>query len=110
MFPYTYHSVSCPMERGESILDAIFDEDSSEDVQDVEMMDVEEGELVLQDSQSELGQPLGGDDNTVNQESVGKNRRRTKKKKKKNRSEKASSGPKVTDINRYLFCYKFVIL
>ncbi|KAG5524469.1 hypothetical protein RHGRI_031211 [Rhododendron griersonianum] len=31
------------MERGESILDAIFDEDSLEDVLDVEMMDVEEG-------------------------------------------------------------------
>ncbi|GFZ17206.1 hypothetical protein Acr_26g0004760 [Actinidia rufa] len=44
------------MERGESILDAIFDEDNFEDVQDVEMMDIEEGELVGHDSETELGQ------------------------------------------------------
>ncbi|KAF7152530.1 hypothetical protein RHSIM_Rhsim01G0127300 [Rhododendron simsii] len=74
--PWTEHSwvVSCgnavyegfsislpdPMETGKSILDAIFDEDSVEDVQEVEMMDVE-GELVEQDSQSDLGQNIGRD-------------------------------------------------
>ncbi|KAH7836609.1 hypothetical protein Vadar_003451 [Vaccinium darrowii] len=37
------------LSKGDSILDAIFDEDSLEDVQEVEMMDVD-GELVEQDS------------------------------------------------------------
>ncbi|KAI8530989.1 hypothetical protein RHMOL_Rhmol11G0103000 [Rhododendron molle] len=87
------------MERGESILDAIFDEDSLEDVLDVEMMDVEGG-LVGHDLQIELGQTIGGNDIEVNQVSAGKNCRYNKK---KNRREKASSGPKVTDINRFFF-------
>ncbi|KAG5521826.1 hypothetical protein RHGRI_034152 [Rhododendron griersonianum] len=47
-------SLPDPMETGESILDAIFDEDSLEDAQEVEMMDVEEGELEEQDSQPDL--------------------------------------------------------
>ncbi|KAG5524320.1 hypothetical protein RHGRI_031105 [Rhododendron griersonianum] len=86
--------------RGESILDAIFDDDSLEDVLDVEMMDVEEGGLVGHDLQIELGQTIGGNDIEVNQVSASKNRRYNKK---KNRREKASSGPKVTDINRFFF-------
>ncbi|KAF7154272.1 hypothetical protein RHSIM_Rhsim01G0128100 [Rhododendron simsii] len=53
-------SLPDPMETGKSILDAIFNEDSVEDVQEVEMMDVE-GELVEQDSQSDLGQNIGRD-------------------------------------------------
>ncbi|XP_058189141.1 uncharacterized protein LOC131306740 [Rhododendron vialii] len=100
MFPCTYQSASCSMERGESILDAIFDEDSLEDVLDVEMMDVEEGGLVGHDLQIELGQTIGGNDVEVNQVYAGKNRRYNNKNKKKNRREKASSGPKGTDIDR----------
>ncbi|KAG5565262.1 hypothetical protein RHGRI_001226 [Rhododendron griersonianum] len=71
--PYPFEplcSLPDPMETGESILDAIFDEDSLEDAQEVEMMDVEEGE------------------------------RRSKKK--KNRGKTASSGQRVTDINRFV--------
>ncbi|KAE9459142.1 hypothetical protein C3L33_08955, partial [Rhododendron williamsianum] len=104
------------METGESILDAIFDEDSLEDVQEVEMMDVEEGELVEQDSQTDLGQNIGRDRcaekqvscETIGvhavekQESCSKSRRRRNNKKKKNKGKKGSSGQKVTDINRFV--------
>ncbi|KAF7147136.1 hypothetical protein RHSIM_Rhsim03G0111100 [Rhododendron simsii] len=68
---YEGFSISLPysMETGESILDAIFDVDSLEDVQEVEMMYVEEGELVEQDSQSDLGQNIGRDRRAEKQES-----------------------------------------
>uniref|UniRef100_A0A5B7AMM4 Phosphorylated adapter RNA export protein n=1 Tax=Davidia involucrata TaxID=16924 RepID=A0A5B7AMM4_DAVIN len=89
------------MDGGESILDAIFEEDNLDDVQDIEMHDVEEGELVEQNSQTELGQSSGGDVKVVNQDSCSKNRRR-KNNKKKNRRKKGSSGPNVTDINRFV--------
>ncbi|KAL7166428.1 hypothetical protein ACSBR2_037162 [Camellia fascicularis] len=89
------------MERGESILDAIFDEDNLEDVQDVEMMDIEEGELVEQDSQTESRQTIGGDVNAINQEPRVKNHK-PKSKKKKNKKKKGNSGPNVTDINRFV--------
>ncbi|KAG5561623.1 hypothetical protein RHGRI_004621 [Rhododendron griersonianum] len=95
-----------PMETGESILDAIFDEDSLEDVQEVEMMDVE-GVLVEQDSQSDLGQNIGRDCRAEKQESCSKSRRRRSKK--KNREKKASSGQKVTDINRPSMRYSIFI-
>ncbi|KAI8571602.1 hypothetical protein RHMOL_Rhmol01G0132800 [Rhododendron molle] len=67
------------------------------------MMDVEEGGLVGHDLQIELGQTIGCNDIEVNQVCAGKNRRYNNKNKKKNRREKASSGPKVTDINRFFF-------
>ncbi|KAL7182207.1 hypothetical protein ACSBR1_041005 [Camellia fascicularis] len=89
------------MERGESILDAIFDGDNLEDAQDVEMMEVEEVELVGQDSQTELGQNIGGDDYPVNQVTSNNNRRR-RNKKKKIKKKKCSSAPNVTDINRFV--------
>ncbi|CAL5431828.1 unnamed protein product [Camellia sinensis] len=93
--------LSGSMERGESILDAIFDGVNLEDAQDVEMMEVEEGELVGQDSQTELGQNIGGDVHPVNQETSNNNRRR-RNKKKKSKKKKGSSGPNVTDINRFV--------
>ncbi|KAJ1442774.1 Phosphorylated adapter RNA export protein, RNA-binding domain [Sesbania bispinosa] len=46
------------MEGGENILDAIYEEDN---LDDVEMMDIEEGELVEHDSQNVLGQNGAGD-------------------------------------------------
>ena len=95
------------MEREESILDAIFDEDNFEDVQD--MMDIEEGELVGHDSDTELGQNVSGDVHAVNQESGIKNNNKENKKykKRKNRRKKGSSGPKVIDIDRFFVhpCY-----
>ncbi|KAA8525181.1 hypothetical protein F0562_006955 [Nyssa sinensis] len=89
------------MDGGESILDAIFEEDNIDDVQDVEMLDLEEGELVEQNSQTELGQSSGGDVKVVNQDSCSKNRKR-RNNKKKNRRKKGNSGPNVTDVNRFV--------
>ncbi|XP_052194928.1 uncharacterized protein LOC127802890 [Diospyros lotus] len=88
------------MERGESILDAIFEEDNFEDVQDVEMMDVEEGELVEQDPEIGLGKQIGGDANAV--KSGSSNNKRRRRSNKKNRRKKGSSGQNVTDINRFV--------
>ncbi|KAK9274032.1 hypothetical protein L1049_018846 [Liquidambar formosana] len=85
------------MEGGESILDAIYEEDNLEDVQDVEMFDVEEGEFVVENSCPELG---SGDVKIVNQESCNANRKR--KRNKKNRKKKSGSAPNVTDVNRFV--------
>ena len=85
------------MEGGESIFDEIFEEENL-DVEDVDMLDVEEGELVEQNSQIATGQSSAGDVNKENQESGNKNRRRRNKK--KNKRKKGNSGPNVTDINR----------
>ncbi|XP_059657100.1 uncharacterized protein LOC132303727 [Cornus florida] len=89
------------MDGVESILDAIYEVDNLEDVEDVEMLDLEEGELVEQNSQIERGQSSAGDVNVVNQESCSKNRKR-KNNKRKNRRRKGGSGPNVTDINRFV--------
>ncbi|KAA8521301.1 hypothetical protein F0562_011953 [Nyssa sinensis] len=82
----------------ENIFDAIFEEDNLDDTQDIEMLDVEEGELVEQNSQTELGQSSGGDVNVVNQDSCSTNRGH-RNSKRKNRRKKGSSGPNITDIN-----------
>lgn len=55
LYIFTFH-IGFDGER--SILDGIFDEESLEDVLDVEMMDVEEKDLVGQDLQIGLGKPL----------------------------------------------------
>ncbi|XAR69268.1 hypothetical protein NMG60_11000796 [Bertholletia excelsa] len=76
------------MEREESIIDAILNEDNLDD-----------------DSQAELGQNIGGDVDAIkaNQDSGSNNSKsRNKKKKKKNRRKKGSSGPDVIDINRFV--------
>ncbi|CAK9145317.1 unnamed protein product [Ilex paraguariensis] len=87
------------MEGGESVLDAIFEEDNLEDAQDIEMLDVEEGELVEQTAPIDLGENAGRDANIINQDSRSKNPRR-RNKKRKNKRKKGSSGPDATDINR----------
>ncbi|KAM7493513.1 hypothetical protein LguiB_028122 [Lonicera macranthoides] len=87
------------MEGGESIFDEIFEEENL-DVEDVDMLDVEEGELVEQNSQIATGQNSAGDVNKENQDSGNKNRRRRNKK--KNKRKKGYSGPNVTDINRFV--------
>lgn len=88
------------MEGGDSILDSIFDDEKFEDVEDVEMLDVEDGELVEQNV-SNVGQSSGGDTTLTSQESENKNRRRKNKKKQK-RKRGSNSGPNVTDINRFV--------
>ena len=58
------------MEDGDNILDAIYEEDTLDD--DVDMVDVEEGELVEPDAQNVLGQSSAGDINEANQEPLSK--------------------------------------
>ncbi|KAK6140771.1 hypothetical protein DH2020_025490 [Rehmannia glutinosa] len=88
------------MEGGESLLDTLFDEEGVEDAQDVDMLDVEEGELIEQVSKTEIGESLDVGGNQVNQESDKRSSRRKKKKNKRKRGSRA--GPNVTDINRFV--------
>ncbi|KAK7410126.1 hypothetical protein VNO78_00664 [Psophocarpus tetragonolobus] len=89
------------MEEVDNILDAIHDEDNLDDVDDdVDMVDVEEGELVEPDSQNVLGQSSAGDINEANQEPLNKNRKR-RANKKKNKKKKKGSGSNM-DINRFV--------
>ncbi|XP_071705070.1 uncharacterized protein [Rutidosis leptorrhynchoides] len=82
------------MEREESVLDSIFDEE------DVDMVDVEEGELIDSNDKAELAQSSNVD--AVIQEPQSRNKR-PKKKKKKNKKKKCDSGGSdVTDINRFV--------
>ncbi|KAL2488789.1 Phosphorylated adapter RNA export protein [Forsythia ovata] len=88
------------MEGGDSILDTIFEEESLDDAQDVEMHDVEEGELIDQTTKSELGDGCGTSIDKVNHDH--KKNPRNKKKKKKGKRRQGSSGPNVSDINRFV--------
>ncbi|TXG61938.1 hypothetical protein EZV62_013301 [Acer yangbiense] len=92
------------MDEGESILGAIYEDDNlEEDVEDVEMLDIEEGELVEHNSSSQtnLEQNRGGDVNVGNQESQNKTRKR-RANKKKNKKKKTGPGQAFTDINRFV--------
>ena len=86
------------MEGGESILDTLNEEEIFEDDEDVEMLDVEEGELVEHDSNNDLDQSNVGH---VNQGSQSKNHKR-RANKKKNKRKRRGPGSNVTDINRLL--------
>lgn len=89
------------MEEGDNILDAIYNEDNLDDVDDdVGMVDVEEGELVEPDSQNALGQSSAGDANEANIESHSKNTKR-RANKKRNKRKRKCSGSKAIDINRF---------
>ncbi|KAG5018469.1 hypothetical protein JHK87_014324 [Glycine soja] len=87
------------MEDGDNILDAIYEEDTLDD--DVDMVDVEEGELVEPDSQNVLGQSGAGDINEANQEPLSKNQKR-RANKKKNKKKRKGSGSNAMDINRFV--------
>lgn len=91
------------MEGGDSVLDSIFEEEEGEEnFEDVEMVDVEEGELVEQnDLKTEVGQSNGGDVNITSQGSQNKNRRR-RNNKKKHKKRKGNAGPNLTDVNRFV--------
>ncbi|CAH1451674.1 unnamed protein product [Lactuca virosa] len=88
------------MEGEESLLDSILDADNVEDMEDVDMVDVEEGELVENYQQAELGQNSSGDGDTVSQEPKSKSQKRRNKK--KNKKKKVASAPGVLDINRFV--------
>ncbi|KAL4302365.1 hypothetical protein GQ457_10G001970 [Hibiscus cannabinus] len=93
------------MEKGESILEAIFEDE------DVEMLDVEEGELVAVDSsRSANDRERSGvaGFNGENRGSGSKNKKRRAnmrkmKKKKKKKKKKGGSGDKSLDINQFVF-------
>lgn len=88
------------------MLDAIYEEDNF-DNDDVEMVDVEEGELVgdHRDIKNDPARPVvdgDGDAEVSKQEEQSKNRRRraNKKKNRKRKRVAPGSGPDFTDINR----------
>ncbi|GFP88063.1 hypothetical protein PHJA_000950000 [Phtheirospermum japonicum] len=89
------------MEGGESLLDTLFDDESVDDDQDVEMLDVEEGELIEPVAKAEVGESFDVDVTQVNQESNRKNSRRNKKKKNK-RKRGNTIGPNVTNVSRFV--------
>jgi phosphorylated adapter RNA export protein len=85
-----------------NIHDAIYGADNLED--DVDMIDVEEGEFVESNSQNVLGQSSVGDIIEVNQETRSENSKcgASKKKKKNKRKRKgAGSGSNVINIDRF---------
>ncbi|KAI3792755.1 hypothetical protein L2E82_06644 [Cichorium intybus] len=84
------------MEGEENLLDSIFDEET----EDVDMVDVEEGELVEHNHQSELGQNSTADVDTASQNPQSKSKKRRSKK--KNKKKKGGSGPGIMDINRFV--------
>lgn len=84
------------MEGGESILDSIYEEDN---VEDVEMVDIEEGEFVEENPNKEQGQSSAADVNVATQEPQTGNRR--PKRNRKNRKRKSGSAPHI-DINRFV--------
>ncbi|KAF5743205.1 hypothetical protein HS088_TW09G01270 [Tripterygium wilfordii] len=93
------------MGEGENLLEVIYEED---DLEDVEMIDVEEGECVDNDSHigsgdTDLGQSIGGNVNSVNQGSESKTKtQRRKANKKKNKRKRRGPLPNVTDVNSFV--------
>ncbi|KAK9027065.1 hypothetical protein V6N11_066912 [Hibiscus sabdariffa] len=94
------------MEKGESMLEAISEDEDLADGEDVEMLDVEEGELVAVDcSRSENDRERSGvaDVNGENRGSGSKSKkRRANKRKRKKKKKKGGSGDKSLDINQRL--------
>ncbi|KAL3650220.1 hypothetical protein CASFOL_006623 [Castilleja foliolosa] len=88
------------MEGGESLLDTLFDDESVNADRDVDMLDVEEGELIELISKAEIGDSFDVDGNQVNQESKRKKSRRNKKKNKRKRGN--TIGPNVTNVSRFV--------
>ncbi|CAI8599395.1 unnamed protein product [Vicia faba] len=97
------------MEEGDNILDVIYDDDNLDD-DDVDMIDVEEGELVEPDSKNVVGQSGDGDVIEANQESHGENSKcgASKKKRKRNKKKRKGFGSKVMNIDRFVsdICYR----
>lgn len=91
------------MEKGENISEAVFEEDDLGDGGDVEMLDVEEGELVDGNSVNDRDESCFADVNGENQASQSKNKKR-RGNRKKNKKKKSGSGPKPLDINRLILC------
>ncbi|CAJ2675262.1 unnamed protein product [Trifolium pratense] len=87
------------MEGGENILDAIYEENDDDNLDDVEMLDVEEGELVEDNHQNGVvaqHHNLTDTNNTNNQKPKPNRKRKSKKRKKK------GLGSDSIDINRFV--------
>ncbi|XWS26386.1 hypothetical protein CRYUN_Cryun26dG0027800 [Craigia yunnanensis] len=89
------------MGKGESILEAIYEEDDLVDGDDIEMPDVEEGELVENNLANDRVKSGVADVNGENQGSQSKNKKR-RANKRKNKKKRCDSGPKALDINRFV--------
>lgn len=87
------------MEGEESLLDAINEEDEFENMEDVDMVDVEEGEIVVENDDGVGGRDKEGIVGKKNgQNQPNKNKKKKKKKKRRN-------GPvigKPMDLDRYI--------
>ncbi|EEF45812.1 uncharacterized protein LOC8275624 [Ricinus communis] len=93
------------MEEGESVLEAIYEEE--EDEGDVEMVDVEEGEVIEQNSQTDFAKSSNGCNSFESESYQSKNiehkeNKKEKKKNKRKRKKRGGPGPNVTDINRFV--------
>jgi len=93
------------MEFTESILDSIHEEPSLEDSDDVEMMDVEEGEVVDGQISEKMGESCASEakmethtENSQNTRDMNKNKKRRKKK--KNKKKKGPPGSNGINIDR----------
>ncbi|MBA0756952.1 hypothetical protein Gotri_020086 [Gossypium trilobum] len=90
------------MEKGESILEAIYEDEDLGDGEDVEMVDVEEGELVeCCNSGNDREKSGSAAVNGENQVPHSKNKKR-RANKRKNKRKKGGSGPKPLDINQFV--------
>ncbi|XP_028782961.1 uncharacterized protein LOC114739057 [Neltuma alba] len=88
------------MEGEYNVLDIIDEEERFDNVDDdVEMLDVEEGELLDHDSKTDMGQDSSGDINRANKESQSKNRKRRAN---KNKNKKKRKGSGSIDVNRFV--------
>ncbi|KAK4795133.1 hypothetical protein SAY86_013127 [Trapa natans] len=87
------------MENSDKILEADL---LDGDYEDIEMLDVEEGELVYPGSTNDLGQASGDDDSKGLKTDKESKKRRRKANKKKNRRRRRDTEPNVTDINRFV--------
>ncbi|TYI17440.1 hypothetical protein ES332_A07G024100v1 [Gossypium tomentosum] len=90
------------MEKGESILEAIYEDEDLGYGEDVEMVDVEEGELVeCCNSGNDREKSGSAAVNGENQVPQSKNKKR-RANKRKNKRKKGGSGHKPSDINQFV--------
>lgn len=82
-------------------MDALNEDDHFECDEDVEMLDVEEGELLEGSLRNDLGQNNADDANVNHRESQSKNRKR-RANKKKNKRKRSGSDPNDMDVNRFV--------
>lgn len=88
------------MEGEDSILDSIYDDNFEDDGEDVEMLDVEEGELVEPESPNGSVQGSGENDSGANQELQSKGSKNKRKKRRNRRKNSGSTRTNAFDLDR----------